>query len=369
MTTLKTHLLFEALDIAFEKMNRLRAPRGRRAKPDFWGFGPKETCAFAISSSHAYRMLAYTVKNFATCVDEDPGRLCIGVFNEKLNVSVISFSQECHIDVLMGLAGNHCTNIVDKFDRADNDFTEPFYYSLADNQVLCTDTIDRDAKAFRAYIKGRDVIPSVKCNLYSDDYYHCLQDVKDTVINKLTVAQVFPPVTASTFDALANLRVVNLEFTDERSFNAAGVYFDIFYKSKPKLKYMKSFHFHNPITVSVALQMLQRYDIDKMQLTNVCFEKMRSPFEEYITELRKTVDTIWKTIDGCKRNKHRHVECRFANQIELVHQPQGYDVVSRLNEVLPDFNTITAPSDVVKCLFKTKGKKKLFVVLRFGLIV
>uniref|UniRef100_A0A7E4WBP0 Uncharacterized protein n=1 Tax=Panagrellus redivivus TaxID=6233 RepID=A0A7E4WBP0_PANRE len=366
MPELKVHLLFEALDIAFEKKIKAisRFHLDSEDEPievDSWYFcRPQDTCALAISSSHGYRIVAYVVKTFATCVLEKLDAYRCGVAPQKyIFISIVSFNSKYHIRRLLNLAGRHCTKT--KGYGFSEKYLASFRGGLAFNDVIPGKYVCRNERLFPAYMKGRSFVPSLYCRLSQFDFtrgFHCLKSVGDAVIGSLVIHNILKSRTDA-YRLLKDLKIESFHILPDSC--PTRITRDIFYKTTPQLKYMKRFRCGNKIDVIQTIKMLERYQIDDVTFGDVRFvKKVMMPFEDLVQSVKQAMDALWKAIENNKGTRVV-VNCYLFHGLRNTPYPTA---VECLIQHLPDFKIDTY--GFIDCIYKkTVGLKMLTVTLEF----
>uniref|UniRef100_A0A7E4WDV3 DDE Tnp4 domain-containing protein n=1 Tax=Panagrellus redivivus TaxID=6233 RepID=A0A7E4WDV3_PANRE len=361
MTELKTHLLYEVLDLAFKK--KIKATIRHQLLldvPKFWKFdGPQDTCALAISSSHGYRMVAYIVKHIATWVSGKTEFRCGFALNQHIFAPILSFSSEYHIRRIMNLAGRYCTK-VESFKYRDKGIGH-FCDGLAYNNSLCATDVADDQRLFTAYMKGRTFVKSLLCCLTEfTEQFHCLKHIGDAVIGSLVIDGFFKSSAAACI-LLKGLKIESLHILP--NICQTKLSRDIFYRTTPQLKYMKRFRCGNKIDIGLTTKMLKRYHIDDVFFDDVRFvKKLMMPFEDIVQSVKQAMDALWKAVEKNKGTRIR-INCNLAQR--FLH-PSPTAMIVYLHEQLPDFETDY--DGCIECKYsKTVGLKSLNVFLGFFL--
>uniref|UniRef100_A0A7E4UST3 Uncharacterized protein n=1 Tax=Panagrellus redivivus TaxID=6233 RepID=A0A7E4UST3_PANRE len=366
MSSLKTHLLYEALDIAFQEVKDYFDKYRRLKNTCFWGLynTPQTLCAFAISSSVSYRIMAYSLKYFATGVEERGDRFeCFAPLGEDRRFCVLRFSPKHYIRALMSLAGSYCTYIR-QFDYCyqNNGFTDAFYDGLALNEVIDINVVSYDAKLFRAYMKGRKSLEHLV--FYTGDHYCSLFDVGDVVVQWVDISSLYKSFNAASFAPLARMKIVHLEITPYILYHDVMAT-DIFRNGMPQLKFLKRLHYHCPIGILPVIEMLQRYHIEEMVFDDVRLLCMSLPLHWHARVLRRTVETLWKAVVD-NRGTKIVVHCSDYNIGEqLCEYTSNATLINNLITLLPEF-IISSTRDAVFCeLHRTLGSKSLTIKFKF----
>uniref|UniRef100_A0A7E4VXY6 Uncharacterized protein n=1 Tax=Panagrellus redivivus TaxID=6233 RepID=A0A7E4VXY6_PANRE len=366
MPELKTHLLFEALDIAFDKTRRQVAWSAlfvTRPTPEvsFWKLSdPEAVCALAISSSHGYRMIAYILKHFAKRISEEANLLTCDsrIWGPGYHdIEVLRFSPKYHVRALMNVAGRFCTNIQrGKFPESDG-FTDLFYDGLAFNEGLSAREVYHCQKLFRAYIKGRQFfhLDDFSLSYFNRRDYNCLYDAGDAIITFLNVSTT-DPNEAITFACFKDLKIQNLIVNAYET----TVYRDIFVNATPQLSYMQRLTIYAKLSIVTAINMFHRYHIDWVIMNRIRLINSKLPFDELVDQWRAKLDTLWNAI---MINKGTKVVVRvFGNN--TFKNVSLTTMVDKLNEALPDYEVEC--THYIQCRYsKVFGSKSMDVKLEF----
>uniref|UniRef100_A0A7E4UTT4 ORF2 n=1 Tax=Panagrellus redivivus TaxID=6233 RepID=A0A7E4UTT4_PANRE len=355
MTELKTHLLFETLDIAFKKMVQKVDPSCREVRN--WQFSKaKDLCALAISSAHGYRIVAYALKHFATRISIVGGIMLCDTVVSIPTYQRLCFKPKYHIRALLHLAGRFCTYIDYTFGPANDDFLEPFYEGLAFNDVLSVSCIRDNPKLFRAYIKGRVFVNLGDYISLGQSGFDYLKAVGNAIVRSFKVFHINYPNSPGTYASLKGRRIN--DFWIWRHATDKCVNRDIFYGATPQMAYMKRLVIDTKLGIKPAIQMLQRYDVDYIALNTVCLVRTRISFVELVKSWRDTLLTLWSAINNNK-GTHTSVHCSVHDRFRDI---SLNSMVKHLNELLPDYEVIC--TDHIECKYSNiVGTKSMHVLL------
>uniref|UniRef100_A0A7E4V3W6 Nucleotid_trans domain-containing protein n=1 Tax=Panagrellus redivivus TaxID=6233 RepID=A0A7E4V3W6_PANRE len=295
-STLKPHLFFEMMAMFVEASEKRRS----RSPSYAWNFdSPSNICAFAMSSQHAYKIVAYLLKNVLKEVADFYNK-CV-VFNDnsfKLHPLSFHMSESHHIRALMRIAGQYCHAAFDTdvvlFWPAPADWHQPIYEGLSSNEVISSTTALHYPYVIEAVDRSRAVHDSISLPTSHLFLSPKLRYVKNGMVKTLYVNSIrrMHPRFFSSWDGIKIERIVMLD--------KLGMVLrrDVLHPHCPDKNYLKELHMKQPIVVESVILMLKRHKfLQAIEIRNALFRPpKRFTYEEILAEIQKKTDALWKAI-------------------------------------------------------------------------
>uniref|UniRef100_A0A7E4VBY8 F-box domain-containing protein n=1 Tax=Panagrellus redivivus TaxID=6233 RepID=A0A7E4VBY8_PANRE len=337
MPCLQTHLLYEALNIAFAK-SRVYFKHNQHLDPSerrFWQLTePQHACALALSSSHGYKLVAYILQHFADRVHVEDVVFKCNVQCWHYTVSVITFSPQFYVSRLVELAGRFCIRI-DSTPRVWHDvYLSSFIDSLALNNVTehygpIANFTDSHFTIFLSDVTDRRAIDRVTATLYeSNNICGSMKVVRhDGTFRFIGLNSIRRPISKETFTFLHDLKVETLHMLSWAMCHhepEPTVDFDIFYRNRPDMNYLKDFRCDLQIYSEVVVLMLKRYKIANLRMSNVRLPDYRQSVEDKIKSVRSAIDNLCNQIQQYDGNiyidciTYQSVKNNWRTAVEMV---------------------------------------------------
>uniref|UniRef100_A0A7E4VBY4 H15 domain-containing protein n=1 Tax=Panagrellus redivivus TaxID=6233 RepID=A0A7E4VBY4_PANRE len=373
MASLHPHLLYEAVDIAFAKAHAYFKDQEYLdlSERSFWKLTePNDTCAFAISSSHAYKLIAYILQRYATAVSVKDSVIQCGTPCFHYTVSVLSFSRQYYITQLVELAGCFCTIFENSSGFGKGAHFSTFLGALAFNNVCGHYGLNRPNVAPHfticlAGIKDYWTIDQLTSTLKNSKVTSSLRFVRqDGVIRFFAVNGIKRPVNKDAFGFLSNLKIETLHILSLVRFAfheiEPVISFDIFYRNQPQLQYLKNFRCDFQIYYGTVLVMLRRYKFQNIRMNNVRLRDYTQSYDVKIVHARTAVDALWKEMQ--QYNGNVYVDCRSYQSIKSDWEA----AVETVKAEMTDYDISEKDSgDIILKLERNCGAKRMLVEIVF----
>uniref|UniRef100_A0A7E5A2C5 Glycosyltransferase family 92 protein n=1 Tax=Panagrellus redivivus TaxID=6233 RepID=A0A7E5A2C5_PANRE len=377
MASLRTHLLYEAVDIAFAKTQvrfkfRYLDPRKRR----FWQLTePQHACALAISSSHGYKLVDYMLQRHATAVKVEDTVFRCGIRCKYHTVSVLTFSSKYYIRHFIELAARVCTRLQYLPNMLKDEYLSIFLSSLPSNNVCeryeyahmnpvthCTIFI-LPSMYHQALSKLDDA-------LWESSDHHCITTSwkfsrHDGTIPFLGINGIRRPIDKNVFaflndQKIETLHILSASTRDCLSDPEPTIHFEIFFRHKPDMEYLKTFRCDYQIYSEYVVTMLKRYKIPNVRMNNVRLPDYVKPLDQKIYAIRKDVSMLWAQMQ--KYNGNVYVDCKSYQSIPNYWQAGIETVKAEMSDYHISQN---ASDDVILKMERSSGTKKLVVEIVF----
>uniref|UniRef100_A0A7E4WDP1 HORMA domain-containing protein n=1 Tax=Panagrellus redivivus TaxID=6233 RepID=A0A7E4WDP1_PANRE len=368
MASLRTHLLYEAVDIAFAKTEvhfrdkRDLDPNKRR----FWQLTePQHACALAISSPHCYKLVAYMLQRHATCVNVKDTVIQCGTRCYHYTISVISFSSHYYIRRFIELAGRFCSRL-EKFSYTlKSAYHSIFVDSLVDNNVCDSYGSELTYPVRHCTIFLSDVTnpqPQEPEPIWIKSSMKFVR--QDGVVQFLGINGIERPVDQDAFTFLKDMKIETLHILSSLMRSVfyetdKTISFDIFYRHRPNMEYMKTFRCDYQINIQSVVMMLKRYKIQNVRINNVRLPDYNQNPNK-LRRVRCAIANLWTHMQQYDGNVY--VDCKSYQSIRTDWEA----VVENVKAELPEYHVSQKDvNDVIITMERASGTKKLLVEIVF----
>uniref|UniRef100_A0A7E4V2P3 DNA-directed RNA polymerase n=1 Tax=Panagrellus redivivus TaxID=6233 RepID=A0A7E4V2P3_PANRE len=294
MSTLKPHLFAEMLDIlATDSWERWSSNTFLS-----WKLGySRAICAFALSSVHAYEVVAYLLKNVLTKTSRIDNKYVVFNRNMAYTTHPMSFmmDERHHIKALMRMAGQYCTVVFDGESHTDLcEWQQPIFDGLENNEVISSTLALRNYNVIKTLDRGRKVHDVIALSPSHFFITHKLALIKNGLIKNLIVRPMVR-LQLDGFKAWDGLKIERIEFPD----NSGGIFRrDVLHPHRPQAAYLKSFIMKTQIVVANVIQMLKRHlFLKELEFSVAMFKNERSyDFDnvaDYVLKVVNFRDTVF----------------------------------------------------------------------------